>query len=95
MSLGKLVKEYRKANKITQTQLGNKLGYSREAIRLIEEDKYGMPPLEKLDQIAKCIGITFEKALELTHSEYQYKGERYYKIYINKKELEGKRDEKE
>lgn len=87
MSLGKLVKEYRKTNRISQTELGKKLGYSREAIRQIEEDQYGMPPLEKLDQIAECIGITFEQAIQMTHSKYQYKGKQYYKIYISKNDL--------
>ncbi len=58
------IKEYRKQYKLTQEQLANNLGVTRQTIIAIENDKYN-PSLELAMQLAKYLNTTVEELFTL------------------------------
>jgi len=62
------VKEYRKQYKLTQEELANKLGVTRQTIIAVENDKYN-PTLELAMHLAKYLNTTIEELFTLTNKE--------------------------
>ena len=64
--MGRIIREARKAQKLTQKQLGLKMGYSESsAERIIQHWESGSQPvpLEQLKQLAKVLGTTVDNLL--------------------------------
>lgn len=59
------VKEYRKQYKLTQEELANKLGVTRQTIIAVENDKYN-PTLELAMHLAKYLNTTIEDLFTLS-----------------------------
>lgn len=59
------VKEYRKQYKLTQEELANKLGVTRQTIIAVENDKYN-PTLELAMRLAKYLNTTIEDLFTLS-----------------------------
>src|SRR5947209_10189661 len=51
-SLGHYIRERRQALGLTQTQLGQRLGWMQERVSILENGKYGMPSLPALARLA-------------------------------------------
>lgn len=62
MSLGNRIAEYRKACKLSQNDLADKIGVSRSAIAKWENDN-GMPDIENIQLLAKEFQITVDQLL--------------------------------
>jgi len=60
------VKEYRKQYKLTQEELANKLGVTRQTIIAVENDKYN-PTLELAMRLAKYLNTTIEELFTLAN----------------------------
>jgi len=58
------VKEYRKQYKLTQEELANNLGVTRQTIIAVENDKYN-PTLELAMRLAKYLNTTVEDLFTL------------------------------
>lgn len=58
------IKEYRKQHKLTQEELANILGVTRQTIIAIENDKYN-PTLELAMNLAKYLNTTIEELFTL------------------------------
>lgn len=56
-ALAKYVKAYRIKNNLTQSELANKTGISKETISLIERMKTN-PSLDTMQRLARFMGIT-------------------------------------
>lgn len=54
------LKELRKSNKLTQDELANAVGVSRQTINAIENDKYN-PTLELAIRLARYLGLPVEE----------------------------------
>lgn len=59
------VKEYRKQFRLTQEELANKLGVTRQTIIAVENDKYN-PTLELAMRLAKYLNTTIEDLFTLS-----------------------------
>jgi len=51
-SLGSFIRSRRQALGLTQTQLGERLGWMQERVSILENAKYGMPSLPALARLA-------------------------------------------
>jgi len=58
------VKEFRKQYQLTQEELANKLGVTRQTIIAVENDKYN-PTLELAMRLAKYLNTTIEELFTL------------------------------
>lgn len=58
------VKEYRKQYKLTQEELANNLGVTRQTIIAVENDKYN-PTLELAMRLARYLNTTIEELFTL------------------------------
>lgn len=59
------IKFYRKQNKMSQSELSEKTGYSYEYIRKLESNKYyGGLSLESLSNISKALNVPISKLVE-------------------------------
>lgn len=63
MTLGEKIKNLRKDTNITQEELAEKIGVSRQAVTKWESD-LGMPDVENLKSIATLFGITIDELLD-------------------------------
>ena len=63
MTLGEKIKELRKGTNITQEELAEKIGVSRQAVTKWESD-IGMPDIENLKNIATLFNITVDELLD-------------------------------
>ena len=63
MTLGEKIKDLRKATNITQEELAEKIGVSRQAVTKWESDA-GMPDVENLKNIATLFNITVDELLD-------------------------------
>ena len=63
MTLGEKIKDLRKAASITQEELAEKIGVSRQAVTKWESD-VGMPDVENLKTIATLFNITVDELLD-------------------------------
>jgi len=59
------VKQYRKQCKLTQEELANELGVTRQTIIAVENDKYN-PTLELAMRLAKYLNTTVEDLFTLS-----------------------------
>lgn len=62
--LGAFIRSRRKRLRLTQTQLGERLGWSQERVSVIENGRYGVPSLHALIQIAEALDAPFADILE-------------------------------
>ncbi len=65
MSIGNQIRFYRKRMGITQVQLADSLDVTPAAVSSWETEKF-LPDVEKLTEIAKCLGIGVSRLLEET-----------------------------
>lgn len=63
MTLGEKIKDLRKSTNITQEELAEKIGVSRQAVTKWESDA-GMPDVENLKNIATLFNITVDELLD-------------------------------
>ena len=63
LSLGEKLKNARKVAKLTQEQLAEKLGVSRQAITKWESDK-GLPDIENIKLLSKALGVSIDYLLD-------------------------------
>lgn len=63
LSFGEKLKNARKAAKLTQEQLSEKLGVSRQAITKWEADK-GLPDIENIKLISRALGVSIDYLLD-------------------------------
>src|SRR5947209_8594202 len=56
VALGAYVRERRKILGLTQTQLGQRLGWLQERISILEHGRYGLPSLPALTLLAEALG---------------------------------------
>ena len=62
------IKEYRKRDNLTQEELANKLGVTRQTIIAIENNKYN-PTLELAMRLSKYLEVTMEELFILAQDE--------------------------
>jgi putative transcriptional regulator len=62
------IKEYRKRDNLTQEELANKLGVTRQTIIAIENNKYN-PTLELAMRLSKYLDVTVEELFILPQGE--------------------------
>ena len=62
------VKELRTKNKLSQEELANAVGVTRQTIISIESEKY-VASLPLSYKIAKCFGLTIEEVFDLKYLE--------------------------
>lgn len=62
--LGNFVRERRTALQLSQTQLGQRVGWVQERISLIENGKYGMPSLHALIRLTGALEVPFGDLLQ-------------------------------
>lgn len=62
--IGKKIKEYRKARKFTQSQLGEKIGVKDNTISAYERGVIELPS-SKLHEIARVLGVSYTSFLPL------------------------------
>ncbi len=64
-SLGEAVRYYREQAGLTQEQLAERLGVTREAVRKIETSKTRRPGNDLLRKMEDVIGMSYRRALDL------------------------------
>jgi transcriptional regulator with XRE-family HTH domain len=57
-ALGQFIRERRRALRLTQTQLGARLGWVQERISVLEHGKYGTPSLPLLASLAEALEVS-------------------------------------
>ena len=63
VALGSLARERRKELGLTQTELGDRLGWAQERVSLLENGKYGLPSLPQLCRLADGLELSFDDLL--------------------------------
>ena len=63
VALGSLVRDRRKELGLTQTDLGDRLGWAQERVSLLENGKYGLPSLPQLCRLADGLELPFDALL--------------------------------
>lgn len=63
-SLGNFIRERRRALRLTQTELAERMGFTQERISLLENGKYGIPSLPSLVMLAQVLEVPFSAVLE-------------------------------
>lgn len=58
MNIGERIKELRKQNGMTQTELGNVIGVQQSAIRKYEHGEITNIPSDKIEMIAKIFNVS-------------------------------------
>lgn len=64
--LGHFLRERRTALQLTQTQLGDRLGWSQERVSILENGKYGVPSLHALIRIAEAVQVPLNDVIGAT-----------------------------
>lgn len=64
--LGQFVRQRRQELGLTQTQVGNRLGWAQERVSLLENGKYGMPALPQLARLSDALGLDIMELLRHT-----------------------------
>lgn len=73
MSIGKLIKNYREANRLSMQEFADKTGLSKGYISMLEKGihpqngKPIVPSVETVSKIANAMGITIDELLERTN----------------------------
>lgn len=62
-ALGNLTRDRRKALGMTQTQLGQRLGWAQERVSILEHGTYGMPSLSQLSRLAHALEMSLGEVL--------------------------------
>jgi GAF domain-containing protein len=62
-ALGRLIREQRRRLDLTQSQLGERLGWVQERISLLENGKYGLPSLPALIRVAQALELSLSAVL--------------------------------
>lgn len=89
MRIGELIKNYRIENNLSRAEFGKKVGYSREYIRILEEEeKDCLIPLDKIEVFAKELKMPFSEVVKTVSSKQKYKNKTYYKIYLEERNME-------
>ncbi len=73
VKMGSFLAELRKEHKLTQAELGEKLGVTNKTVSRWETGNY-MPPVEALEELSKLYGLTINELLsgrKLTAEEYR------------------------
>ena len=73
VKMGHFLAELRKEQKLTQAELGEKLGVTNKTVSRWETGNY-MPPVEMLEALSNLYGLTINELLsgrKLTAGEYQ------------------------
>lgn len=94
--IGNFLAELRKANNMTQEQLGDKLGVTNKTISRWETGKY-MPPVDILKDLSELYGISINEILcgrRLEEAEYKTSAEGNISTVLLKKDEQIKRQEK-
>ena len=63
MSIAENIKEYRKSKKMTQKELGGKIGKSEISVRKYESGDIN-PPLDVLNSISTALGVTISELID-------------------------------
>ena len=71
MELSELLKEYRKVNNLSQTDLANKLYVSKQAVSKWET-KRGYPDINTLKDIALLLDCSIDELVGLEKKEIRY-----------------------
>ena len=82
VKMGSFLAELRKEQKLTQSELGEKLGVKNKTVSRWETGTY-MPPVEILEELSRLYGLTINEILsgrKLTTEEYKEKNFVYYEI---------------
>lgn len=61
--LGDTIRQRRRRLGLTQTALGDRLGWTQERISLLENGRYGLPSLPALSQIAQALNAGLDEIL--------------------------------
>lgn len=76
MKLGKIIKAYRKENKVTQAEFGERAGLTKAYISMLERNKNSRngqpltPTVETLRKVSKVMGISLGELLLKMEDEY-------------------------
>lgn len=73
VKMGSFLAELRKERKLTQAELGEKLGVTNKTVSRWETGSY-MPPVEALEELSRLYGLTINELLsgrKLTAEEYR------------------------
>jgi two-component system, OmpR family, sensor kinase len=62
-ALGRFIRERRSSLRLTQAQLGERLGWAQERISVLENGKYGLPSVPALIHLANGLDIPFSELL--------------------------------
>lgn len=71
MTLGEIIKHYRSRLNMSQTELGDKIGVSRQAVTKWETDT-GIPDINNIQTIAKVFHISIDTLLSHEHVQSLY-----------------------
>ena len=77
VKMGRFLAELRKERKLTQAELGEKLGVTNKTVSRWETGSY-MPPVEMLEELSRLYGLTINELLsgrKLTAEEYRERAE--------------------
>ena len=73
VKMGSFLAELRKERRLTQAELGEKLGVTNKTVSRWETGSY-MPPVEALEELSRLYGLTINELLsgrKLTAEEYR------------------------
>jgi transcriptional regulator with XRE-family HTH domain len=62
-AFGQFVRHRRRELGLTQTQLGDRLGWAQERVSVLEHGKYGLPSLPQLYRLADALGLPLDELL--------------------------------
>lgn len=87
MNIGKNIAKYRKANGLTQEELGEKLGVSNQSVSKWESE-VSMPDITLLPQIANVLNITLDDIYGITKEQENPVSADDFPSFCNKKLIE-------
>jgi len=85
VKMGSFLAELRKEQKLTQAELGEKLGVTNKTVSRWETGTY-MPPVEILEELSRLYGLTINEILsgrKLTTEEYKEMAESNIRETLN------------
>ena len=85
--LGKIIKEYRMRNRLTQKEFGDRAQCSGQYISQLENDRPFLPSISTLNNLARALEMPLNDLLAYTY----IKDEDYFKTYISEEEFENRK----
>lgn len=82
MTIGQVIKNYRKDNKLSQRAFAKDIDLSFQTVNKIEKKKFYLPSAKVVKEIAKGMNISCEELLSKIDAKIEVDGERYKIVYV-------------